>query len=147
MDAFPARDRISPSPDERLKILDYCIIITAFEAQNMNEKSSSVHMAQELEPQPLLRWAPSMSPGMSAMTIRSSPGVQHAEIGRERCEGIVGDLWLRVGDGGQDARLADIRQSHEPTSAMSRSSRRSITSSPGLPCSQKRGALRAELAK
>ena len=58
-------------------------------------------------PRPCPKWAPSMRPGMSATTNDRSRSIgDHAQIGFERGEWVVGDFRACCGDAGDERRFA-----------------------------------------
>ena len=60
-------------------------------------------------PRPAPSCAPSISPGMSATTkLRSPRQLDHAEVGGERGEGVVGDLGPGPADDADERRLAGV---------------------------------------
>ena len=89
------------------------IEIAAFEAQHMYQKPRPVHVAQEFEAEPLVLVRALDKAGDVRDDYSFVAGVYDAEVRRERREGIVRNLRLRVGDGGEYARLADVGQSYE----------------------------------
>ena len=61
-------------------------------------------------PSPRPSLAPSMRPGTSATVYVGAAGGDHAEVGHERRERVVGDLGPRAGQRGDEAGLAGARE-------------------------------------
>ncbi len=92
-------------------------------------------------PRPAPSAAPSIKPGMSAMTkLRPRPAATTPKFGMQRRERIIGHLRARRGHGADQGGFAGIRQAQaSPTSAISFSSSSSSRFSPGSPRPDLRG--------
>ena len=74
-------------------------------------------------------------------------GRDHAEVGHQGGERVVGDLGPGPRDRGDQAGLAGAGEADQPMSATTLSSRTTSSSSPGSPSRAKPGALRLEEAR
>jgi hypothetical protein len=73
--------------------------------QHVHQRGAALDVAQELQAQALALGGARDQPGDVGHGVAHVPGLDHAEVGHERREGVVGDLGPGGADGRDQARL------------------------------------------
>jgi hypothetical protein len=111
------------------------------DVHQMQQQSRALQVAQERWPSPAPSDAPSIRPGMSAMTkLRLCIDAHYAEVRMQCGEGIVGDLGRAAETARMKVDLPALGKPSRPTSASTFSSSLSSRRSPSRPASICRGA-------